>query len=590
MKQFFKFLFASCLGVFLAMAIFVLIGVGIVGGLVSQAEKEVKVQPNSLLVIKLNKPIPEQTNNTEMNFFDPESQYFPGLQAMVETIEAAKTDDRIKGIFLDLEMNSGVGPASSSVLRQALEDFKSDGKFVVAYSKYYTGNTYYLASAADKVFVNPMGGVDFRGMGFIIPYFKGMLDKIGVEMNVFYAGDFKSATEPYRLTQMSDANRLQLHEFLDEFYGNFLQDISQSRNKTVEELRAIANTLAARDAQDAVATGLADATAYRDEVINDLRSRVGLESDANIPVIAVEDYAKVKKPEKDYSAGDKIAVIFAEGAIVDGKGDVGAIGDDKYAREIRHFREDKNVKAIVLRVNSPGGSAMASENIWRELSLAKEAGIPIVVSMGDYAASGGYYIACMADTILAQENTITGSIGVFNVLPNTRELMNEKLGITFDTVKTGPFATSLTPFYDVTDAESAIIQESVNDIYEIFLKRVADGRDMTRDEVHAVAQGRIWSGAKAVEINLVDAIGDLDDAIGIAAQMAGLEKYRTTEFPRVKEPLQQLIDEFTNTDNHIKNRALQEELGEYYPYYEYIQSMKQASGVQARMPLVFEWK
>lgn len=585
MGQFFKFMFASCLGVILAGALMTLIGVGVVAQLASQAEKVKPVKPNTVLHLTLDQLVPEQTNNLEMNPFDLKNQYVLGLTDMVETIRHAKTDDRVQGIFLDLKQVA-VGPATGSALRDAIDDFKTSGKFVYAYGEYYTQGSYYLASAADKVYLNPLGDLDFRGFAVIQPYFKKMLDKIGVEMQVTYAGNFKSATEPFRLTQMSDDNRIQVREYVESLYNGFLTGISVSRNLPVDELKGIADGWKVRNPEDAVEFGLVDYAGYEDQVKDDMRQRLGLEEGDKIPFMDLDDYHKSKGSVSDYSAKDRIAVVFAEGSIIDGKGDPGAIGDDKYVKWLTEIRNDDKIKAVVLRVNSPGGSALASENIWRELMLIKEAGKPIVVSMGDYAASGGYYISCMADTIYAEPMTLTGSIGVFNLMPNAETLLEDKLGITFDTVKTGAYSTSLTPFYSWTDSERQIMQEDVNDIYETFLKRVADGRNMTRDQVHAIAQGRVWTGEKALEIGLVDALGGLDQALATAAGLAGIEKYRTREFPVVKEPIQQFIDTFMEDEDIFQSRLIRQQLGEYAPLHQHIKEMQAAKGVQARLPFL----
>jgi protease-4 len=585
MGQFFKFMFASCLGVLLAGFLLTLIGVGVVAQLASQADKQKTVEPNTVLHLTLDQQVPEQTNNLEMNPFDLKNQHILGLNDMIGAIGQAKTDDRVQGIYLDLKQVA-VGPATSSALRQAIGDFRSSGKFVYAYGEYYTQGSYYLASVADKVYLNPLGDLDFRGYSIIQPYFKKMLDKIGVDMQVTYAGNFKSATEPFRLEKMSTENRTQVREFIESLYGSFLADISASRNKSVEELEKIADGWKMRNPEDAVNLGMIDHAGYEDEVLSDMRNRLGLEEDDKIPMMKLADYAKSKGSSQDYSAKDRIAVVYAEGSILDGKGNPGEIGDDQYVKWLRSIRKDDKIKAVVLRVNSPGGSALASENIWRELSLIKETGKPVVVSMGDYAASGGYYISCMADSIYAEPNTLTGSIGVFNLMPNAETLFEDKLGITFDTVKTGEYSTSLTPIYSWTDAERQIMQEDVNDIYETFLQRVASGRGMTRDEVHQVAQGRVWTGQRALELGLVDHIGGLEKALQTAAYLAGVEKYRTREYPAVKEPIQQFIDEFMNEDDAVQSYLLKQQLGQYGPLYQHIQELQSARGVQARLPFL----
>ena len=590
MRQFFKFMFASCLGVILAGVLLSLISIGIVASIASQADKPKGVKPNTVLRLTLEQPVPEQTNNLEMNPFDLKNQYILGLSDMIQSIEYAKTDDRVQGIYLEMKQIS-IGSATAGALREALADFKSSGKFVYTYGEYFQQGTYYLASVSDKVYLNPIGDLDFRGFAMIQPFFKNMLDKIGVNMQVTYAGNFKSATEPFRLTGMSPENRTQVREFIGSMYDSYLKGISESRNKPVSELKDIANGWKIRNPEDAVELGLIDVAGYQDQAFADMRSKLGLDEKDKIPFLDLADYHRSADMEEEYSAKDRIAVVYAEGSIQDGEGQPGIIGDEEYVKWLEKIRKDDHIKAVVLRVNSPGGSALASENIWRELSLIKESGKPIVVSMGDFAASGGYYISCMADSIYAEPTTLTGSIGVFNMLPNAEVLFEEKLGITFDTVKTGQYSTSLTPFYTWTDSEKKVLQEDVNEIYEIFLKRVADGRGMTRDQVHEIAQGRIWTGQKAVELGLVDAVGGLDKALATAASLAGLEKYRTKEYPLVKDPITQFVETFTDEEDDIQARMIKRELGgEYGAIYDYAREMQSAHGVQARLPFLVIWE
>ena len=589
MRQFFKFMFASCLGVILASLLLTLISFGIMASIANQADKPKSIKPNTVLQLKLDQQIPEQTNNLEMSAFDFNNQYILGLSDMVNAIGQAKDDDRIQGIYIEMKQTA-MGPATASTLRQALVDFQSSGKFVYAYGEYFTQGSYYMASTGDKVYLNPLGGMDFRGFAVIQPFFKNMLDKIGVDMQVTYAGNFKSATEPFRLTGMSPENRTQVREYVQSLYDYYLQGIAESRDLSVPELKAIANEWKARNPEKAVEVGLVDAVAYQDEIMDDMRNQLGLDEKDKIPFISLANYFKAKGSGKDFSVKDRIAVVYAEGAIQDGKGQPGTIGDEQYVKWLSEIRKKDKVKAVVLRVNSGGGSALASENIWRELKLIRDEGKPVIVSMGDYAASGGYYIACMADSIYAEPNTLTGSIGVFSMLPNAEELFEEKMGITFDTVKTGTYSTSLTPFYSFTDGERQIMQESVDEIYETFLQRVADGRNMTRDQVHEVAQGRVWTGARAMELGLVDKLGGMEEALASAADMAGLEKYRTMDYPVVKDPIQQFIDNFMDEEAGIKARLTKQELGEYGDMYDYVNEVRSAKGPQARLPFVLIWK
>ncbi len=581
MGQFFKFIFASCLGVLLASVVIFGIGGMAISGLVSNVEKVKVVQPNTVLELNFDEAIPEKTNNLAIDpySFSPDDKV--GLHDMIQSIRYAKDDDNIKGIFLDVS-SLNVGAATASAIRAALVDFKESGKFITAYGIYLSQGAYYVASVADNIALNPVGGLAFQGLGVQIPFFKDALDRLGVKMQIFYAGDFKSATEPYRLNEMSENNRLQIKEYLDGLYQVILTDISNSRGISENELRNIADNLLVQSPEDALRLKMIDALSYRDEVYDDLRERLGLTEKEDIRTVGIWSYYKKAKVKLNFSIKDKIAVVIAEGVIVNGEGELGEVGGQKYARLIRKLRKDDKIKAIVVRVNSPGGSATASDIIWRELLLAKEAGKPVVVSMGDYAASGGYYIAAMADTIYAQANTITGSIGVFGMIPSMEEMLREKVGVRFDAVKTGKFATGISPFVDISAEEQAVIQKSVEDFYETFLKRVADGRGMTRDEAHQVAQGRVWTGTKAKSLGLVDALGGLDDAIQTAANLAELSTYRTTEYPKLKAPLELMIDRFSG--KRKTSLLLKEELGDMYFYLKQMEDIKKMSGVQARLP------
>jgi len=446
-----------------------------------------------------------------------------------------------------------------------------------------------MASAADKMYLNPVGAVVAPGFAVQIPFFKNMIDEWGIKAQVYYAGKFKSATEPFRRTNMSEENRLQTREFLEEGFNIFLEDMAKSRGKSLAEMKDIVSEYRARNAQDAVDYGLIDELKYKDQVLDELKDRLGLDEDDDVESIGIKKYFKAAKKKSDFSIKDRIAVVYAEGNIVDGEGETGNIGGDRYGKILRKIRNDDKIKAIVLRVNSGGGSALASEVILRELIRAKEEGKNVVVSMGDVAASGGYYIACEGEKIFAEPNTITGSIGVFGLLPSVQEMMDKEIGITFDTVKTGRFATTGAPFFDLNAAEGQIIQQSVDEIYTTFKQRVADGRDMNVDDVDEIAQGRVWTGKKANTIGLVDELGGLEDAITAAAELADLENYRIKEYPRTKEPIQQFLDELMGKEN--AKTLIKNEIGEdFYKYYEYAKEIKNMSGPQARMPFMFEIK
>ncbi|MEZ4920667.1 MAG: signal peptide peptidase SppA [Saprospiraceae bacterium] len=589
MNQFFKFLFASCLGTALALILLTFIGFSMLAGVASSAtqKEKVSIPANSVLELRFDRPIPEKTNNVEMDPFSFEEETVLGLSDMVLAIRQAKEDDDIKGIYLN-GTYVAAGKASSSVLREALEDFKSEGKFIISYAPFYTQNAYYLASVADSVLLNPLGAVDFRGFSATIAFYKDMLDRLDVKMRIFYAGKFKSATEPFRLDKMSDENRLQVREYLEAMYEIFLEDIAESRGMSKEELRAIANDFQGRSAADALEAGLIDRIAYEDEAHAALKSNIGLEEKDKVKLISVEDFFTSRVKKLNLKEKNKIAVLFAEGTIKDGPStEPGSVFSDEYVKMLRKIRKDDKVKALVLRINSPGGSVMASENILREIRLFKESERPVIVSMGDVAASGGYYIACEADSIFAEPNTITGSIGVFGMIPILQNTMKEHLGITYDTVRTGKYSAFGTPFIDFSPEESAMIQNRVEWIYEDFLNKVAVGRNMSRDEVHEIAQGRVWPGNKAMEIGLVDAMGGIDRALSAAADMAGLEAYRVAEYPRTQTAMEQLLERFTNSkkrEDEVRAYLLKSELGEMYPAYKTMQDLRESRGIQARLP------
>ncbi len=592
MKDFFKSLLTSCLGVFLAMMLLFFVGSIFIARMVSSAKDDkATVSANSVLELNFKNNIPEKTDNVEASF-DLKSKKAIGLQDMIETIRRAKDDQNIKGIFLDLS-DSNISFTKASEIRKAMMEFKANGKFITAFSKFYDQKAYYLASVADKIYMHPVGGMDFRGFSAQIPFLKDMLGRLDVNMQIYYAGQFKSATEPFRLDKMSPQNRLQTHEYLDGMYNHFLTDIGASRNIQVADLRNMANNYLIQTSEDALKFKLGDAIGYRDEVLGDLRTRLGLGGTEKINTVAISDYFESKTDNTDFGVRNKIAVIYAEGDIIEGKRSDGAIGGDKYAEIIRKIREEGDIKAIVLRINSGGGSSMASENIWREVKLAKDSGIKVVVSMGDYAASGGYYIACNADTIVAEPTTLTGSIGVFGIMTSFENTLKNKVGVTFDTVRTAQYAAAYVGVRSNSAQEGKFVQDGVDRIYETFLKRVADGRHKTRDEVHAIAQGRVWTGEKALQIGLVDKLGSLEDAVKIAANMVGAEKYRWKEYPTSKEKFQQLIDKVSGKSDDdeasIRTEIFREQLGEMAVFYDQLTYLRSMKGPQMRVPFVVKF-
>lgn len=590
MSQFFKMFFASCLGVLVALGVLFLVGIGIISAIASSAEKTEHVSPNSVLRLTFDQVMPEQTNNVEStSLSDLKKSKILGVHDVADAIRRAAEDDNIKGILLEPEMASLNGFATARILRQAVEDFKKKGKFVVAHGKFFMRGSYYLASVADEVYINPSGYVEVNGFAVQTMFYKRLLDKLNIKMQIFYAGKFKGATEPYRLEKFSPENKLQYREFLRDFYDIFLSDIAKNRKMSIAELRKVVDQGLANSPENAVKYGLFNKVIYRQDLIDELRKKLGLDDDEEVKFVSINEFDAAKPGKKNYKASNKIAVLYAEGAVLDGKGTNGTIGDKRYIKAIEDILDDDKIKAIVLRVNSGGGSALASENIWYALTKAKEAHIPLVVSMGDYAASGGYYIACMADSIYAEPNTITGSIGVFRLIPSIEKMMANKLGITMDSVKTGPFATGITALFDMSEEEAKRAQASTEELYDLFLKRVADGRHMKKEAVHEIAQGRVWSGLDAKRIGLVDKIGGLDAALKSAAKLAKIKDYRTAVYPFIKDPFQQFLEEFMGegSDDEAKMaKVVQKEFPELAQVYDFYRQTKASHGFQARLQVV----
>ncbi|MFC3199258.1 signal peptide peptidase SppA [Parapedobacter deserti] len=588
MRSFFKYVLATVTGIVLSFILLVFVSLIIIGGMISSMsdDKEAVVAKNSLLHIDLKHDIPERTMPDPFDGIDVPGFIFAknlGLDDILKRIEGAKDDDRIRGIYLDLSMVSA-SFASLQEIRDALLSFKKSGKFIVAYSELYTQRAYYLASTADRIYVNPEGTIDFRGLASQTMFLKGTLDKLGIEAQVVKVGTYKSAVEPFTLDRMSEANREQMASFIGSIYGHFVNEIAASRKLSPDSLRAIADRYAVRNADDAVAHGLADGKKYKDEILGELKGLLEISEDKDIPAVSLTKYRPQAK-SAGASVRDRIAVVYAVGEIVSGEGSDEIIGSERISRELRKLRRDDKVKAVVLRVNSPGGSALASDVIWREVDLLKQAK-PVVVSMGDVAASGGYYIAAAADSIFAQPNTITGSIGVFGLIPNLQGLYHDKLGITYDKVKTGKYADMLTTFdRPLTADERLILQQEVERIYDTFLQRVVDGRGLSRARVDSIGQGRVWSGQQALDLGLVDRLGSIEDAIAAAAKKAGLADYRLVTYPAMKKPFESLLG---NTTDRIATWFGKRELGEHYRYYEQVKAALQQHGILARLPFEFE--
>jgi protease-4 len=582
MKEFFKFVFASMIGVLLSVFVMFVLGILLVIGIVSTASNESKVtiDDNTVLHLSLNYPISERTSKNpfqNLNFGGFETENNLGLKDILAHIKEAKTDSRIKGIYVDVSAIQG-GFASIEEIRNALIDFKKSGKFILAYSEVYTKGAYYLASVADKIYVNPEGMVDFKGFSTEIMFFKGALEKLDIEAQVIKVGTYKSAVEPYILDKMSKPNREQITSFLGSLYTHFLSNIAISRKIPVDSLSAIANTAAVQTATDAVKFRLVDGVKYKDEVLTELKSLCGIAQKKELRSVSISDYTPQSK-ELSKASADRIAVVYAVGEIVSGEGDDETMGSENISRAIRTARLDDKVKALVLRINSPGGSSLASDVIWREVELTKKVK-PVIVSMGDVAASGGYYIACAADSIFAQPNTITGSIGVFAIIPNMKKFFNNKLGITFDEVKTSKFS-EISITRPLSDDERLLLQAEVNNIYKTFTQKVANGRHKTPEFIDNIGQGRVWTGAEAIKIGLVDRLGNITDAVKSAAKKAGLKEYKLVDYPDQKDPLKELFDD---SADKVRTYFTKQELGENYNYYQKIQSVLKTTGIQSRMP------
>jgi protease-4 len=589
MKQFFKFVLATIIGIIFTAVIFVLIIVGLIAS--AGNDKGVDVESNSVLHISINYPVNERTPNnplSQLSFLGLNTQKQVGLNDILANIKKAKTDDNIRGIFLDgSEMLSG--QATTEEIRNALIDFKKSGKFIIAYSEIYTQSAYYLASVADKVYLNPKGGLEFGGFSSQITFLKGALDKLGIEAQVIKVGTYKSAVEPYVLTKMSDANREQVTSYLGNLYDYFLTGISTARKVSKDSLFNIANNMRIQSPGDALKYKLVDGLKYKDEVLDELKRRTGTAAKNDQHSVDLAEYtksdAKNDHASDENTSTNRIAVVYASGEINGGEGDENSIGSETLSKALRKVRRDSKVKAVVLRVNSPGGSSLASDVIWREVMLTQKTK-PIIVSMGDYAASGGYYVSCAADSIIAEPNTITGSIGIFAILPNLQKLFNDKLGVTFDGVKTGKFADLGDISRPLTPEERIILQNEVNRGYDDFTKAVANGRHRTQAYINSIGQGRVWTGSQALKLGLVDRLGNINDAIASAAKKAKIKDYKLVSYPEQKS----IFNKFgADISAEVKSKMVQSELGENYKYYAQIKSVTQLMRTpQARLPFVLD--
>ena len=581
MKDFFKVVLACTVSIVIVGIVLPIFGIVSLVSAVSSENGSV-IKENSVLFLDLEGVLEERAQ--EMPFASVMGDSFQsyGLDDILASIKKAKEDANIKGIYLQAGMMEATS-ASLEEIRGELASFKESGKFVVAYGDQYSQGMYYLASVADKVIVNPSGSIAWHGLSSQPIFFTNVLEKLGIEMQIFKVGTYKSAVEPFIATEMSDANREQVTEYMNSVWSDMIAAVSASRGISLDKLNEYADrSMDLRQAHEYVECGLADTLLYKDGVLDYLKSLAGVEYDEKLSLVRVKDIKENLKAEGILADlyDSKIAVYYAFGEIDSSTSADEGINSEKVTKELRELREDESVKAVVLRVNSPGGSAYGSEQIWREVCLLKSVK-PVVVSMGDYAASGGYYISCAADRIVANSTTLTGSIGIFGMIPSVEKLLNDKIGLEFDLVKTNKLSDMGTLSRPFNDAEKAIMQEYINEGYNLFLKRCADGRDMSVEDIDKIGQGRVWTGSKAVELGLVDEIGDLDKAIDIAVQLAEVEEYEVVSYPAESDFMTKLLDE--DKGEYLETMA-QKTLGDYYRSIRFIRNIRNCHPVQARMP------
>jgi protease-4 len=582
MKSFFKVFFACLLAIIVVSFLSVLLLIGI-GASLSSSEVPV-VKDKTVLYIDISQPVGEQGTEDQLNPSDFSMESFPGLQELIYAINHSVADSSVKAIYL-LCRGNGMGMAASQEFGAAIDRFKASGKPVIAYADILPQRAYEIAHRASHVYTQPGGVVEWVGYHIELMFFKNLLDRLYIKPEIFYAGQFKSATEPFRLTQMSDANRVQYQAYLNQVNTSLLASIGSHRKLDSTQLISMANNLEVGSSEEAFSKGMIDGVLYEDQVRDTIRRLIGIKEKQDIGFMKMDAYIKaIKKAE----TGDRIAVIYADGAIVGGTGAEGEIGSDTYRSLIARLRNDSKVKAVVLRINSPGGSAIASEVIWRELELLKKEK-PLVVSMGDYAASGGYYIACNADSVFALPNTLTGSIGVFSVLWDAQKMFNDKLGINFDGVGTNTYSDFGSLSRPMSAFERQVAQRSVDTVYSLFKNRVMAGRKLAGSKVDSIAQGRVWSGNDALAIGLVDRLGGMQDAINCAAGMAKLEKFKTTAYPQKKSFFERLFGEKEdpNTTNlNLLSKQLSPQHAAWLKEYKTLEKL--ANFPQARLPFLIQ--
>ena len=582
MKDFLKFTLATVTGIVISSVVLFFISILVVFSMVSSSESETQVRKNSVMMLDLNGTLAERSQENPLDLIMKDDYKTYGLDDILSSIKKAKENEDIKGIYIQAT-SLGAGFASLEEIRNALKDFKESGKFVVAYGDAYTQGLYYLSSVADKVLLNPQGMLEWRGLAATPMFFKDLLEKVGVEMQVFKVGTYKSAVEPFISTEMSAANREQINVYLSSIWGQITSAVAESRNLSVEALNKEADRmLMFYPAEESVKNGLVDTLIYKNDVRDYLKNLAGIDKDDNMPILGIQDMINVKKNVPRDKSGNVIAVYYAYGEIDGGSSastDEG-INSEKVIKDLRKLKDNENVKAVVLRVNSPGGSAYGSEQIWYAVNQLKKEK-PVIVSMGDYAASGGYYISCNADTIVAEPTTLTGSIGIFGMMPNAKGL-TEKLGVNFDVVKTNPYADFGNLTRPMNDGEKGLMQMYVNNGYKLFLTRCSDGRGISMEELDKIAQGRVWTGSTAKELGLVDELGGLDKALEIAVAKAGVDAYTVMNYPKKEGFLESLMN--TNPGNYIKARMLNGKMSDVYRQFGIIENFDKIDRIQARVP------
>ena len=581
MKDFLKFTLATVTGIVISSVVLFFISILVVFSMVSSSESEMQVRKNSVMMLDLNGTLAERSQENPLDLIMKDDYKTYGLDDILSSIKKAKENEDIKGIYIQAT-SLGAGFASLEEIRNALKDFKESGKFVVAYGDAYTQGLYYLSSVADKVLLNPQGMLEWRGLAATPMFFKDLLEKVGVEMQVFKVGTYKSAVEPFISTEMSAANREQINVYLSSIWGQITSAVAESRNLSVEALNKEADRmLMFYPAEESVKNGLVDTLIYKNDVRDYLKNLAGIDKDDNMPILGIQDMINVKKNVPRDKSGNVIAVYYAYGEIDGGSSastDEG-INSEKVIKDLRKLKDNENVKAVVLRVNSPGGSAYGSEQIWYAVNQLKKEK-PVIVSMGDYAASGGYYISCNADTIVAEPTTLTGSIGIFGMMPNAKGL-TEKLGVNFDVVKTNPYADFGNLTRPMNDGEKGLMQMYVNYGYELFLTRCSNGRGISMEELDKIAQGRVWTGSTAKELGLVDELGGLDKALEIAIAKAGVDAYTVMSYPKKEGFLESLMN--TNPGNYIKGRMLNGKMSDMYRQFSIIENFDKIDRIQARV-------